>query len=46
MLYIWTVGESGKINQIQNNPQVTIAPCKRFGEVTGEWISAQALRDD
>ena len=45
-LYMWTVGDSAKIKRIRNNPQVKIAPCKRFGEVTGEWITAQASVDD
>ena len=45
-LYIWTVGDSGKIKRIRNNPQVRIAPCKRFGKVTGEWTAAQASVDD
>ena len=44
-LYIWTVGDSGKIKRIRNNPQVTIAPCKRFGKVTGEWMPARASVD-
>src|SRR5512144_470956 len=37
-LYIWTVGDSGKIKRIRNNPRVNIAPCKRFGKLTGEWM--------
>ena len=45
-LYIWTIGDSGKIKRIRNNPQVNIAPCKRFGKVTGEWMAAQASVDD
>jgi uncharacterized protein len=45
-LYMWTVGDSAKIKRIRNNPQVKIAPCKRFGEVTGEWITAHASVDD
>ena len=45
-LYIWTVGDSGKIKRIRNNPQVKIAPCKRFGKVIGEWMAAQASVDD
>ncbi len=45
-LYIWTVGDSGKIKRIHNNRQVNIAPCKRFGKVTGEWMAAQASVDD
>jgi len=43
--YIWTIGDSGKIKRIRNNPQVNIAPCKRFGKVTGEWMSARASVD-
>jgi PPOX class probable F420-dependent enzyme len=46
MLCIWTVGDSGKIKRIRNNPRVNIAPCKRFGKVTGEWMAAQASVDD
>ncbi len=45
-LYIWTVGDSGKIKRIRNNPRVNIAPYKRFGKVTGEWTAAQAFIDD
>jgi len=46
MLYIWTIGDSGKAKRIRNNAQVNIAPCKRFGDVTGEWMAAQASVDD
>ena len=46
ILYMWTVGESAKIKRIRNNPQVKIAPCKRFGEVTGAWVEARASMDD
>jgi len=46
MLYIWTVGGSGKIKRIRNNARVNIAPCKRFGEVTGKWMAAQVSVDD
>ena len=46
MLYLWTRGNSGKVKRIRNNARVNIAPCKRFGEVTGEWTAAQALVDD
>ncbi|MDI6857757.1 MAG: PPOX class F420-dependent oxidoreductase [Dehalococcoidia bacterium] len=44
-LYVWTVGDSGKVKRIRNNPRVNIAPCKRFGKVTGEWVPAQASVD-
>ena len=46
MLYIWTIGDSGKAKRIRNNARVNIAPCKRFGKVTGEWIAARASVDD
>lgn len=45
-LYFWTVGNSGKVKRIRNNPQVKIAPCKRFGEIIGPWIAAHATVDD
>ena len=44
ILYIWTIG--GKAKRIRNNARVNIAPCKRFGNVTGEWMAAQASVDD
>jgi uncharacterized protein len=46
MLCIWTVGDSGKIKRIRNNPRVNIAPCKRFGKVKGEWMAAKASVDN
>ena len=46
ILYIWTRGDSAKVKRIRNNARVKIAPCKRFGEVTGEWTVAQASVDD
>ncbi len=45
-MYLWTRGDSGKVKRIHNNARVNIAPCTRFGEVTGEWIEAQASVDD
>lgn len=46
ILYMWTVGESAKIKRIRNNPQVKIAPCTRFGDVTGKWVEARASVED
>lgn len=46
ILYMWTVGEWAKIKRIRNNPQVKIAPCTSFDEVTGEWGEARASVDD
>ncbi len=43
---LWTDVTSGKIKRIRNNPQVMVAPCKRFGDITGEWVSAQASVDE
>jgi len=33
---MWTDVSSGKIKRIRNNPQVMVAPCKRFGDITAE----------
>ena len=46
ILHMWTVGDSGKIKRIRNNPQVNIAPCKRMGQVTGEWVAGRATVDE
>jgi uncharacterized protein len=43
-LYLWSYG--GKVKRIRNNASVNIAPCKRFGQVTGEWMAGQATIDD
>ncbi len=44
-LLMWTVADSGKVKRIRNNPTVRFAPCKRFGEVTGDWMAAEASVD-
>jgi uncharacterized protein len=41
-LYLYTVGNSGKIKRIRNNPRVRIAPCDMRGKVLGEWADARA----
>jgi uncharacterized protein len=41
-LYIYTIGVSGKVKRIRNNPRVKIAPCDMRGKVLGEWVDAQA----
>ena len=43
--YLWTFADSGKVKRIRNNAQVKIAPCTRSGEITGEWLAAQASID-
>jgi uncharacterized protein len=41
-LYIYTIGESGKVKRARNNPRVKIAPCDMRGSVLAEWIDARA----
>jgi uncharacterized protein len=41
-LYLYTVGNSGKIKRIRNNPRVRIAPCDMRGNLLGEWVDARA----
>ncbi len=45
-LYLWTRGDSGKVKRIRNNARVNVAPSKRFGDVTGTWLTAQAFVDE
>jgi PPOX class probable F420-dependent enzyme len=42
VLYIYTIGETGKVKRIRNNPRVRIAPCDMRGNVTGEFVEARA----
>jgi PPOX class probable F420-dependent enzyme len=41
-LYIYTIGVSGKVKRIRNNPRVKIAPCDMRGDLKGDWVSARA----
>lgn len=41
-LYVYTIGVSGKVKRIRNNPQVRIMPCDMRGNSLGEWIPAHA----
>ncbi len=41
VLYIYTIGNTGKVKRIRNNPRVRIAPCDMRGNVTGEWMEAR-----
>ncbi len=41
-LYVYTIGVSGKVKRIRNNPRVKIAPCDMRGNVLGEWVEARA----
>lgn len=42
LLYIYTIGETGKVKRIRNNPRVRIAPCDMRGNVTGGFVDARA----
>jgi len=41
-LYVYTIGASGKVKRIRNNPRVKIAPCDMSGKVLGDWVEARA----
>jgi hypothetical protein len=46
VLSIWTRADSGKVKRLRNTARVNIAPCTRFGQITGAWQAAQASVDD
>jgi len=41
-LYIYTIGNTGKVKRIRNNSHVKIAPCTMKGKLLGEWVNASA----
>jgi PPOX class probable F420-dependent enzyme len=41
-LFVYTIGVSGKVKRIRNNPRVRVAPCNARGGVLGEWVDARA----
>jgi len=41
-LYLYTIGVSGKVKRVRNNPRVKIAPCDMRGRALGEWAEARA----
>jgi PPOX class probable F420-dependent enzyme len=41
-LYVYTIGVSGKVKRIRNNPSVKVAPCDMRGNLKGEWVPARA----
>ncbi len=41
-LYVWTIGDSGKVKRIRNNPQVRIAVSDARGTPQSEWVEAKA----
>lgn len=42
LLFFLTRADSGKVKRLRHNSAVKIAPCKMNGEVTGEWLEAEA----
>ncbi len=41
-LYVWTIGDSGKVKRIRNNGRVRIAVSDARGNTKSEWVEAQA----
>ena len=41
-LYVWTEKEAWKTKRIRNNNQVRVAACDMRGNVSSEWVDAQA----
>lgn len=41
-LYLYTIGNTGKVKRIRNNSHVKIAPCTLKGVPLGEWTDASA----
>lgn len=41
-LFVYTVGNTGKVKRVRNNARVRVAPCDRRGKLLGEWIEARA----
>ena len=41
-LFVYTIGVSGKVKRIRNNPRVRIAPCNAGGKLLGDWVEAKA----
>lgn len=41
-LFVYTIGNTGKVKRIRNNGRVRVAPCTARGQVTGDWLEARA----
>lgn len=41
-LYVYTIGNTGKVKRIRHNGRVRIAPCNASGKLLGEWVDAHA----
>jgi uncharacterized protein len=42
LLYMYTIGNTGKVKRIRNNGHVKIAPCTMKGVPLGEFVDAKA----
>jgi PPOX class probable F420-dependent enzyme len=41
-LYIYTIGNTGKVKRVRNNGHVKIAPCTIKGDPLGDWADGNA----
>jgi uncharacterized protein len=37
-LFIYTVGDTGKVKRVRNNGRARVAPCDMRGKLLGEWV--------
>jgi uncharacterized protein len=42
-LYVYTIGDTGKVKRIRNSSRVRVAPCDVRGKILGEWSDASAM---
>jgi PPOX class probable F420-dependent enzyme len=42
LIYIYSLGNAGKVKRIRNNPHAQIAACDMRGNIHGRWIAVQA----
>ncbi len=42
ILYVRTLGNSGKVKRVLNNGKARVAPCDARGNLLGEWVEATA----
>jgi len=42
VFYVYSLANAWKVKRIRNNPRARIAPCDIRGNITGEWVDAEA----
>ncbi len=42
VLYVYSLGDAGKVKRIRANPRVRVASCNARGKLKGEWLEAEA----